>query len=173
MLWSFPLSHQAPAILSLYAHSYNPLTRGLLLHHFQSAQHISHTPHALPHQCLTAPWPFLRPFPSRSQFCTTFLTFPCLPALCERSLPHLMRVNHSVITTSSLLLEIRSPPPTVPSALFPFHSSLLTISFVQQAASNLIFTIWKTREPALKSSPPPYLIQILQPCGDELVLSVI
>lgn len=114
------------------------------------------------------------PFPAEASSAQpVLLTFPCLPALCERSLPHLMRVNHSVITTSSLLLEIRSPPPTVPSALFPFHSSLLTISFVQQAASNLIFTIWKTREPALKSSPPPYLIQILQPCGDELVLSVI
>lgn len=105
------------------------------------------------------------PFPSEASSTQTpsaFLTFPCVLALCERSLSHLMRVNHSVITISSLSFtrdQITSPCCSIAS--FPFLSSLLTISLVQQAASNLIFTIWKTRQHALKSSPPPYLIQIL------------
>lgn len=169
-LWSLPLTHQAPAVLSLYADSYGPLSRGLLVHQFSvcpapstrtlcSSLPAPHSTTGLP-QALSHQKPAL-------QTPSAFLTFPCV-------LAHLMRVNHSVITISSLSFtrdQITSP--CCSTASFPFLSSLLTMSLVQQAASSLIFTIWKTRQHALKSSPPPYLIQILQPCGDDLVLSVI
>ena len=102
---------------------------------------------------------------------SAFLTLPCLLALCERSLSHSMRVNHSVSTTSSLSFSRdQMIPPCSSIASFPLPSSQLTISFVQQAAWDLIFTPRQTRQHALKSFPPPYLIQILQPSGDELVL---
>lgn len=92
---------------------------------------------------------------------SALLTLHCLLALWEGSLSHLIGINHSGITISSLFFSIdQITSPCSSTALFPLPTSLLTISFVQQAAWNPIFTPWQTRQHALKSFLSPCLIQI-------------
>lgn len=154
--------HQAPAFLSLNRGSCLPPSApwhtGTLCAFSFSLANTFHMHTMLFPGCVSEHCgPSLAPFPPEINSTWTpssFFTLLCLLALCKRSLSHLMRINHSVITISSLSFSSdETASPCSSTASFPCLSSLLAILFAQKAASNLIFTPWQTRQHALKSFP--------------------